>query len=109
MMGIANFLAAEGKAEALLPLLQHGRDISRTAVGCEAFDLYQRQDDPHNLCSWSGGPHWRRTMRTWRRTSLRRVTSKSCCRSSAHQSTRASCERCNHQKETAGRNAPFGS
>jgi len=27
VMVIANFQAAEGKAEALLPLLQHGRDI----------------------------------------------------------------------------------
>ncbi|HEY8691252.1 MAG TPA: antibiotic biosynthesis monooxygenase family protein [Chloroflexota bacterium] len=49
VMVIANFQAAEGKGEALLPLLQEGRDISRQAEGCEAFDLYQRQDDLHKF------------------------------------------------------------
>ena len=49
VMVIANFQAAEGKGEGLLPLLQEGRDISRQAEGCEAFDLYQRQDDSHKF------------------------------------------------------------
>ena len=30
-------------------LLQQGRDRSREAEGCEAFDLFQRQDDPHKF------------------------------------------------------------
>jgi quinol monooxygenase YgiN len=29
----------------LLPLLREGRDISRSATGCESFDLFQRKDD----------------------------------------------------------------
>jgi quinol monooxygenase YgiN len=48
-MMIVSFQAAEGKAEALRPLLQQGRDFSRKAKGCEAFDLYQGQDDPHQF------------------------------------------------------------
>jgi quinol monooxygenase YgiN len=46
---IVNFRAAEGKAEALLPLLRTGRDFSLKAEGCEAFDLYQGEDDPHQF------------------------------------------------------------
>ena len=46
---VVNFQAPEGKAEDLLRLLTEGRDISRTAEGCEAFDLFQRQDDPHKF------------------------------------------------------------
>ena len=43
---VVNFQASDGNAELLLPLLRAGRDISRNAAGCEAFDLFRRQDDP---------------------------------------------------------------
>ena len=46
---IVKFRAAEGNAEALLALLHQGRDFSLRAEGCEAFDLYQGQDDPHRF------------------------------------------------------------
>lgn len=46
---IVSIQAAGGNAEALLPLLQQGRDFSSRAAGCEAFDLYQGQDDPHKF------------------------------------------------------------
>jgi len=53
---VINFQASEGRAAELLPLLQHGRDISRAAEGCETFELFQRQDDEHKfmfLEQWS--------------------------------------------------------
>jgi quinol monooxygenase YgiN len=43
---VVNFQASDGNAESLLPLLREGRDLSRKADGCEAFDLFRRQDDP---------------------------------------------------------------
>jgi heme oxygenase (mycobilin-producing) len=46
---VVNFQASEGNAELLLPLLREGRDVSRKAQGCEAFDLCQRQDDPNKF------------------------------------------------------------
>jgi quinol monooxygenase YgiN len=46
---VANFHAADGKADELRLLLEQGRDISRAATGCEHFELYQRQDDPHKF------------------------------------------------------------
>ena len=49
VMVIVNFEAAEGKAEALLPLLQGGQAFSRNTEGCESFELYQRQDDPRKF------------------------------------------------------------
>ena len=49
VMVVINFQASEGNVEKLRLLLQQGRDISRRAEGCEAFDLYQRQDDPHRF------------------------------------------------------------
>jgi quinol monooxygenase YgiN len=49
VMVIVNFEAAEGKAEALLPLLQQGQAVSRTSEGCESFEVYQRQDDPRKF------------------------------------------------------------
>jgi quinol monooxygenase YgiN len=42
---VINFQALPGKAAELLPLLIQGRDVSRTADGCESFELFQRQDD----------------------------------------------------------------
>ena len=42
---VINFHAVPGKADELMALLQEGRDISRTANGCESFELFQRQDD----------------------------------------------------------------
>ena len=42
---VVNFQASEGETDRLLPLLLEGRDLSRKAEGCEAFDLFQRQDD----------------------------------------------------------------
>jgi quinol monooxygenase YgiN len=44
-----NFRASDGNADALLALLQQGRDVSRTADGCESFDLYRREDDPQRF------------------------------------------------------------
>ena len=49
VMVIVNFEAAEGKAEALLPLLRQGQAFSRNAAGCESFELYQRQDEPRKF------------------------------------------------------------
>ena len=46
---IVKFQAGEGKAESLQALLQQGRDFSLKAEGCEAFDLYQQKDDPHQF------------------------------------------------------------
>ena len=42
---VINFQALPNKAGELLPLLREGRDISRSADGCESFDLFQRKDD----------------------------------------------------------------
>ena len=53
---VINFQASDGRAAELLPLLQEGRDISRSADGCESFELFQRQDDEHKfmfLEQWS--------------------------------------------------------
>ena len=41
--------ATRGKAAELLALLQQGRDFTLTVDGCEAFDVYQSKDDPHQL------------------------------------------------------------
>ena len=49
VMVIVNFRASDGNADALLALLQDGRDVSLTAAGCEAFDLYRRDDDPQKF------------------------------------------------------------
>ena len=46
---IVNVRAVEGNAEAMLALLRQGRDFSLQAEGCEAFDLYQSLDDPHQF------------------------------------------------------------
>lgn len=46
---VVNFQASDGNAEFLRSLLQEGRDISRAARGCESFELYQRQDNPHQF------------------------------------------------------------
>jgi quinol monooxygenase YgiN len=46
---VVNLQASEGNADNLLPLLQEGRDISRLADGCESFELFQREDDPHKF------------------------------------------------------------
>ena len=42
---VINFQALPDKAAELLTLLKQGRDICRSAAGCESFDLFQRQDD----------------------------------------------------------------
>ena len=46
---VVNFEASIGNAEHLASLLIEGRDLSRLAEGCEAFDLFQRQDDPNKF------------------------------------------------------------
>jgi quinol monooxygenase YgiN len=46
---IVNFQAAEGNAEPLLALLQQGRDMSAQAEGCEAFEVFQGEDDPNRF------------------------------------------------------------
>lgn len=53
---VINLFASDGNAHALRTLLEQGRDVSRTAPGCESFELYQRQDDPNKfmfLESWT--------------------------------------------------------
>lgn len=52
IVGIMQFVrmeAAPGKVDALLDLLQPGREFPRTVNGCEAFDIFQSQDDPHQI------------------------------------------------------------
>ena len=46
---VVNFVASAGNAEQLLALLREGRDISRTAEGCESFELFQREDQPNRF------------------------------------------------------------
>jgi quinol monooxygenase YgiN len=46
---VVNFQASNGNIEPLLALLREGRDLSRKAEGCEDFNLFQRQDDPHKF------------------------------------------------------------
>ena len=46
---IVRMEAAPGKAAQLLVLLQQGRDFTLKVDGCEAFDVYQAKDDPHQL------------------------------------------------------------
>jgi quinol monooxygenase YgiN len=43
---VISFKAAPGNEDALLKLLQHGRDVSLKAKGCESFELWQSQDQP---------------------------------------------------------------
>ena len=44
---VVNFEASVGNGERLLALLQQGRDFSRSAEGCESFEVFRRQDDPN--------------------------------------------------------------
>ena len=46
---VVNLHASDGNAERLAPLLLEGRDLSRRAEGCEAFELFRRQDDPNRF------------------------------------------------------------
>ena len=46
---VISFRAADGNADALLQLLQHGRDMSVKAAGCESFELWQSQDQPNRF------------------------------------------------------------
>lgn len=46
---VINFQALPGRADELLALLIEGRDVSRGADGCETFELFQREDDPHKF------------------------------------------------------------
>jgi len=46
---IINFEAAQGHAEALLAILQEGRDFGLTVDGCEAYDVYQGKEEPHKF------------------------------------------------------------
>ena len=46
---IYRFRARDGKAAELLTLLQGARDFSLTVDGCEGFDVYQGQSDPHQF------------------------------------------------------------
>ncbi|MEP7045046.1 MAG: antibiotic biosynthesis monooxygenase family protein [Ilumatobacteraceae bacterium] len=46
---VINFQAKPGHADELLALLTEGRDLSRAADGCETFELFQREDDPHKF------------------------------------------------------------
>ena len=46
---IYEFLAARGRAPELLELLRQVRDFGRTVEGCESFDIYQADTDPHRL------------------------------------------------------------
>jgi quinol monooxygenase YgiN len=46
---IYEFHAADGRARELLELLRQGRDFGRTVEGCEGFDVYQSNSDPHRF------------------------------------------------------------
>jgi len=46
---VVNLHASDGNAEHLAPLLLEGRDLSRRAEGCEAFELFRRRDDPNRF------------------------------------------------------------
>ena len=46
---VVNLHASDGNAEHLAPLLLEGRDLGRRAEGCEAFELFRRQDDPNRF------------------------------------------------------------
>lgn len=46
---IYNFDAVQGKADALLEVIEKARDFALTVAGCEAFDVYQGQEDPHKF------------------------------------------------------------
>lgn len=46
---VVNFHATDGNAQPLLALLQEGRGRSIAADGCEAFELFQRGDDPNKF------------------------------------------------------------
>lgn len=46
---VINFEAVPGRAADLLPLLIEGRDISRAADGCEAFELFRRADNENKF------------------------------------------------------------
>jgi quinol monooxygenase YgiN/predicted transcriptional regulator len=46
---IYDLQAVDGKAEELAPLLLAGRDCGRSVEGCEAFEVYQDQDDPQRF------------------------------------------------------------
>jgi quinol monooxygenase YgiN len=46
---VLNFQALPGHANELLVLLIEGRDLSRAADGCETFEVFQREDDPHKF------------------------------------------------------------
>ena len=46
---VVNFEASDGNIEPVLALLRTGRDLSRNAPGCEVFEVFQRQDDPHKF------------------------------------------------------------
>jgi quinol monooxygenase YgiN len=44
-----NFRALDGQAEAMLALLQEGRDFGLTVEGCEAYEVYQSKEAPHQF------------------------------------------------------------
>ena len=46
---IYTFQPAEGEGEALVDLLRSGRDITLAGAGCEASDVYQAVNDPHDV------------------------------------------------------------
>jgi quinol monooxygenase YgiN len=46
---IYEFLAAPGRARELLENLRQGRDFARAVEGCESFEIYQADTDPHRL------------------------------------------------------------
>jgi hypothetical protein len=72
---VVNFQASQGNARRLLLLLREGRDLSKKAEGCESFDLFQRQDDPHKFMFSNVGHRSKPITRTWRKTSSPVVTS----------------------------------
>ena len=45
---IYEFTALDGEAGELACLLVGGRDFGLTVEGCEAFDVFQNEDDPHH-------------------------------------------------------------
>ncbi|MFY9588970.1 MAG: antibiotic biosynthesis monooxygenase family protein [Actinomycetota bacterium] len=46
---IYDLRARDGKAEELLTALAQGRDFGLTVEGCEAYEVFQSNDDPHDF------------------------------------------------------------
>jgi quinol monooxygenase YgiN len=46
---VYNLRAVDGKAAELLGALRQSRDFGLTVDGCEAYEIFQSNDDPHDF------------------------------------------------------------